>query len=62
MAPFLAHSKLHHDSYKWMLFGDDDTVFFIDNIADFLSDFDPQIPYFISGAQPEPQLCRLLQS
>eukprot|EP00891_Asterochloris_glomerata_P003450 jgi/Astpho2/3450/Aster-07048 len=48
VAPFLAHARLHHDSYKWMLFGDDDTVFFIDNIADFLSDFDPQIPYFIS--------------
>ena len=62
MAPFLAHSKLHHDSYKWMLFGDDDTVFFIDNIADFLSDFDPQVPYFISGVQLEFHLCRLLQS
>ena len=62
VAPFLAHSKLHHDSYKWMLFGDDDTVFFIDNIADFLSDFDPQVPYFISGGQREPHLCRLLHS
>ncbi len=32
-----------------MLYGDDDTLFFLDGILDLLQDFDPEIPYFISG-------------
>lgn len=37
------------DTYKWMLYGDDDTLFFVDGILDMLKDFDPDMPYFISG-------------
>lgn len=33
-----------------MLYGDDDTLFFVDGIIDLLKDFDPEMPYFISGA------------
>ena len=32
-----------------MLYGDDDTFFFLDNILDLLQDFDPSMPYIISG-------------
>ena len=32
-----------------MLFGDDDTIFFVDSVLEFLQDFDPDLPYFISG-------------
>lgn len=38
------------DTYKWMLYGDDDTLFFVDGIVSLLQDFDPEMPYFISGA------------
>lgn len=32
-----------------MLYGDDDTFFFIDNILELLQDFDPNMPYIITG-------------
>lgn len=31
IAPFLAHQH-YGDSYKWMIFGDDDTLYFMDNL------------------------------
>ena len=34
--------------YKWLLYGDDDTMFFLDNLVEMLRFFDPQLPYFIS--------------
>ena len=46
--PFLAHKQLG-DTYKWLLYGDDDTVWFMDGVLDVLSDLDPDTPYFISG-------------
>ena len=36
-------------NYSWMLYGDDDTLFFIDSISELLQDFDPSLPYFITG-------------
>ena len=45
----LAHKTLAPGSYKWMLFGDDDTIFFVNSVLEFLQDFDPDLPYFISG-------------
>ena len=36
------------DTYKWMLFGDDDTLFFVDAVLDLLQPFDPDLPYAIS--------------
>ena len=49
IVPFLAHEVLG-DSYKWLLYGDDDTVWFIDSVLELVSDLDPEMPYFISGA------------
>ena len=48
--PFIAHKQLG-DSYKWLLYGDDDTVWFMDGVLRFLEDLDPEMPYFISGKQ-----------
>ena len=38
------------DSYKWMLYGDDDTVFVLDNVIKVLSSLDYTQPYFLSDA------------
>ena len=32
-----------------MLYGDDDTLFFVDSVSELLQDFDPSIPYLITG-------------
>lgn len=37
------------NSFKWLLFGDEDTVFFVDNALELLQDFDPSMPYIITG-------------
>ena len=54
MAPFLAHKELG-DTYKWMLYGDDDTHFFLDGALRLAQDFDPDLPWFITGS-----MCPLL--
>ena len=36
------------DTYKWMLYGDDDTLFFVDAVLDLLHPLDPELPYAIS--------------
>ena len=48
MAPFLANHSSGADSYKWMLYGDDDTVFYVDNVLRMLEGLDPTMPYFIT--------------
>lgn len=50
MAPFIANMTYGMDNYKWILYGDDDTVFFIDNVLDLVKDLDHNMPYFISDA------------
>lgn len=50
--PFIAHKQLG-DSYKWLLYGDDDTVWFMDGVLKFLEDLDPDMPYFISGQRSQ---------
>ncbi|KAK9785869.1 hypothetical protein WJX73_002692 [Symbiochloris irregularis] len=50
IAPFLANNTIGLDSYKWLLYGDDDTVFFIDNVIKVLGDLDYAQPYFLSDA------------
>jgi len=47
LVPFLAHQTLG-DSYKWILYGDDDTLWFVDNVLDLVKDFDHNLPYFIT--------------
>lgn len=37
------------DTYKWMLYGDDDTIFFVEGVQNLVKDIDPNLPYFITG-------------
>ena len=50
ITPFLAHSYLVNTSrpYKWMLYGDDDTLFFIPNVLRLLEGLDHLVPLAIS--------------
>ena len=48
VAPFLANMTIGPDNFKWMLFGDDDTVFLIDNVLNLLPHLDPSLPYFMT--------------
>lgn len=50
MAPFVAHQLLKREGvdYKWLLYGDDDTMWFLSAVADLLRDYDSDLPYFIS--------------
>lgn len=47
LVPFLAH-QVFGDTYKWLLYMDDDTIFFPDAVQRLLEDFDPDLPYFIT--------------
>ena len=49
LVPYLAHEAFG-DSYKWLLYGDDDTIWFMESVMNLLQDFDPDLPYFITGA------------
>lgn len=59
LAPFLAHKELG-DTYKWMLYGDDDTQFFLDGALRLAKDFDPDLPWFITGTHAL-EVCTLWQ-
>lgn len=48
VTPFLANMTIGPDNFKWMLFGDDDTVFLIDNVLNLLPHLDPAVPYFMT--------------
>ena len=48
VTPFLAAHLQGYDNFKWMLYGDDDTVFFIDNALDMLEGLDHNMPYFLT--------------
>ena len=39
----------YQGDYEWMLYGHDDTFFFVDGALDLLQDFDPSLPYIITG-------------
>ena len=47
LAPFLAHKALGK-SYKWLLYGDDDTQFFVDGVLRLVQDFDPEVPWLLT--------------
>lgn len=38
--------------YEWILYGHDDTLFFVEGTLDLLQDFDPSLPYIITGTMP----------
>ena len=46
-APFLAHAH-YGNTYRWMLFGDDDTTFFLAGAVRLLMQYDDTLPYWIS--------------
>lgn len=48
VTPFLAAHLHGYDNFKWMLYGDDDTVFFIDNALEMLEGLDHNMPYFLT--------------
>lgn len=53
MTPLLGYREIYEkrkQQFKWMLLGDDDTIFFSRGIAAVTRDLDPNAPYFISGA------------
>jgi hypothetical protein len=41
--------QVYEGQYSWLLYGDDDTLFFIDSVSELLQDFDPSLPYVITG-------------
>ena len=61
MAPFVAHQLLKKEGvdYKWMLYGDDDTMWFMSAVVDLLRDYHSELPYFISGAVMLCLLCSI---
>ena len=71
LAPFLANKTAAPGSYKWILYGDDDTFWFIDNVLAYLDQLDPDMPYLLSDniwmkertsgmGTFDVQLCRLI--
>ena len=38
------------NSFKWLFYSDDDTVFFLDNAMNVVKGLDPDMPYFLTGA------------
>ncbi|PNW72215.1 hypothetical protein CHLRE_16g677350v5 [Chlamydomonas reinhardtii] len=47
MAPFMAHEH-YGETYKWLLYGDDDTIFYMPAVKRMLAHLDPELPYAIS--------------
>ncbi len=45
--------QAYEGQYSWLLYGDDDTLFFIDSVSELLQDFDPSLPYVITGMGPQ---------
>ena len=55
MTPFLANQSVGVDNYKWILFGEDDTVFFVENALKMLGHLDHKLPYFLTDNIQYPQ-------
>ena len=53
--PFLANQSFGVDNYKWILFGEDDTVFFVENALKLLGHLDHELPYFLTDNIQYPQ-------
>lgn len=51
IVPFLAYQALG-ESFKWLFYGDDDTVFFLDGSLRIAAELDHNMPYFITGKHP----------
>ena len=55
MTPFLANKSIGVNNYKWMLVGEDDTVFFVENALRMLGHLDHNLPYFLTDNIQFPQ-------
>lgn len=53
IAPFIANVTA--DSYKWILYGDDDTVFNVDNVLRLVSGLNASQPYLLTDCLWFPQ-------
>lgn len=66
MTPFMANKTIGTDNFKFVLYGDDDTVFFPDNILDLVNGLDHEMPYFMTDCiwfpEKEGRVLLLLQS
>ncbi|KAK9861544.1 hypothetical protein WJX84_011487 [Apatococcus fuscideae] len=49
LAPLLAHRALR-GQYKWLLYGDDDTLWFMNGVLDLAGKMDSSMPYIITDA------------
>lgn len=49
IAPFLA-AKVFKGTFKWILYGDDDTLWVVDNLLRYLATLDHDVPYMLSDA------------
>ena len=54
LAPFLAFQALGDKPFRWLFYGDDDTLFFLPAAKYVVQDLDPEIPYFLTGARTSP--------
>ncbi|KAK9828631.1 hypothetical protein WJX72_001195 [[Myrmecia] bisecta] len=48
LTPFLANTSVGVGNYKWMLYGDDDTVFYLNNVLELVQGLDHNMPYLIT--------------
>ncbi len=55
LAPFIANMTVGVDKYKWILYGDDDTVFNIDNVLRLVNGLNASNPYLLTDALWFPQ-------
>ncbi|KAK9839187.1 hypothetical protein WJX84_009199, partial [Apatococcus fuscideae] len=49
LAPLLAHRALQ-GQYKWLLYGDDDTIWFMNGVLELAGKLDPTMPYIVTDA------------
>lgn len=48
LAPFRANKTIGLENYRWILYGDDDTVWFPDNVLRLVNGLDHNMPYLLS--------------
>lgn len=55
LAPFIANMTVGMHQYKWILYGDDDTVFNIDNVLRLVNGLNASNPYLLTDCLWFPQ-------
>lgn len=48
LMPMLAYKAMQHIPFKWLLYADDDTFFFMDNVKRHLEDYDHTLPIVLT--------------